>query len=58
VKQQARGMVSGGIGPEELPVEHVGEPRERMPEIGVEACEGPPDSLQRDPGRTWGFSYT
>ena len=50
VQQQAHGVVPARPGTEELPVEHMGEPGERVPEIGIEVREGPADALGGDPG--------
>jgi hypothetical protein len=40
-------MMPPGVQPEELNIKHVGKPRERVPELGVERRERPTDSLHR-----------
>ena len=49
VQQQAREVMPAGPDAVELHVEHVGKPRQRVPEIGVEGRESPEDSLQGQP---------
>ena len=49
VQQQAREMMPAGPASVDLHIEHVGKPRERVPEIGVECREAPENPLQGEP---------
>jgi hypothetical protein len=48
VERGVHEVVGAGVEPEELDVEHVGEPRERVPVEGVEGRPGPEEPLPRE----------
>ena len=57
VQQDVRQMVPAGAQPEELAVEHVGKPRERMPIVRVVGGERPNDALPVEAGLDMGIGY-
>ncbi len=49
VDPDAREMMPAGIHPVELDVEHVGDPRQRMPVRRISACQRPEEGVGSDP---------